>query len=96
MGPILLSTLPVALRSSLPCIARYRLPGNGMKICYPFSPNSAFPTQDTYSETYASSCTSRLSSCTALQQDFVISKEESKHLMMNILAAVHSDQTDAH
>ena len=34
-------------------------------------------------------CTSNLLSDTALQQDFVICKAVSKHLMMNILAGVH-------
>ena len=34
--------------------------------------------------------TSNLSSDNALQQDFVIRKVGSKHLMMNILSAVHS------
>ena len=34
-------------------------------------------------------CNPNLSSGTALQQDFVIRRVGSKHLMMNILAAVH-------
>ena len=34
-------------------------------------------------------CTSNMSSGTALQQDFVFCKMGSKHLIMNILAAVH-------
>ena len=34
--------------------------------------------------------TSKLSSGTALQKDFVIRQVELKHLMMNTLAAIHS------
>ena len=57
-----------------------------------FSPCSVFPRQGTYWEANVSAgriCTSNLPSGTALQQDFEIRKVGWKHLMMNILAAVH-------
>ena len=69
----------------------------GWKFYCPFYPYSVFLTQGIHWETNVSAgrlvlhqCTSNLSSGTALQQDFVISKVGSKHLMMNIFAAVHS------
>ena len=69
-------TLVVALRSSLPCIARYRWPGDCMKIslflfcmfCRFLDKAQPMLVQVGYF------CTSNLPSGTALQQDFVIRK----------------------
>ena len=97
--PDLTLTLVVSLRSSLPAIARYRRPGDSMpwwKFRCPFSPCSVSPRQGTNWETNV--CAGRivlnikLSSGTALQQDFVIRNVGWKHLMINILAAVHFAQ----
>ena len=48
--PILLLALVVALRSSLPCTARYRLPGNCMKFSLSSRLPYTFPTQGTHWE----------------------------------------------
>ena len=96
---ILPLTLVVVLRSGLTTgsIARYGLPGDCMKILLslrlpllhiPVSLVKAHIEKTKFVQV-GTFCTSNLSSGTALQQHFVIRKVGSKHLMMNIFAAVH-------
>ena len=91
--------LVVVLRSSLPGIARYRRPGDFMKLfrslffifCQNLSSlDKALIEKPMLVQVGSFLCgTSNLSSGTALQQDFVICKVGWKHSIMDILAAVH-------
>ena len=68
-----------ALRSSLPGIARYRLPGKNFVVPFLHIPYSLDKALNNVVQ-LGSFCTSNLSSGTALQQDFLIRKVGSKHL----------------
>ena len=83
--------------SGLPGFARYRLQWLHENFALSFfhvpsSLDKALVEKPMFLQ-IGSFCPSNLSSGTALQQDFVICKVGWKHLMMNILAAVHWDST---